>query len=61
MKENIRTDIPTLSLEQLDLLSKLRKEVSCDLMLCKRALVECDWDIDKASNWIEKYLKTWCI
>ena len=52
-----RTDIPTLSLEQLDLLSKLRNETGFGLMDCKRALVHSDWNIYEAYTWLKNYSK----
>lgn len=61
MKENIRPNIPTLSLEQLDLLSKLRNEVRCDLMFCKTILSECDWNIDEARIRVENHLKNYYV
>lgn len=45
-----RKEKPTISA-----LGKLRKKTGYSLSLCKKALVNCDQDVEKAKSWLEVF------
>ena len=41
--------------EQKELCKQLRIETGYGLMDCNRALSECEWDIEKAKDWLRQF------
>ena len=41
--------------KQLELIKELKEKTSAPYMQCRCALIECDWNIDKAIKYIRNY------